>query len=552
MSAPSHAVIAFAQAEADQKAAASLALGFQRDGTRVDQVSRISDVLDLLAKPEDDRPDIVVASLNLEEKGDGLALVQAVRAAHDPGVRVELARPPVILVGDGARRDDALAAGASAFIDKPAFVKDVVTLAGILVMSRDGLEPGWGGDLGALHLYYVVRALGAARRTGVLTLVRAEARRRGELRFYDGEVTSAQLGSLHGQAAFHQLLLWPEAHFDLRAEQVIRRQQIPLSPSELLVDAERFLRDYQELASGIAPSAIYEQDVRRAAEHADEIPKEVTPVLRLFDGLRSIADVIEDSPVRLAETLKVVKKLIAVGVLKKLGAPRPHAETDRSPLVEAWVVASGPSDGRPVPIEPKAVPRPAADWGLSMSPAMWGAASYAPVVPSQSAKGEISVGAPEVTAASSSDMITTGGQGNGEGVDPGTVRQNGKTRHHAGDGRPQPQPRKGGSDGHLAPEAVTTDDAPPPPSPAPSAPSRDETDTVPSRPVPMPAASGELAPAAVRARSPDRFEDHEEAFFREEESFENAEPPASESFDDLDDGHPQPGFWKRLFGKRKP
>src|SRR5512134_2814806 len=115
MSAPSHAVIAFAKAEADQKAAASLALGFQRDGTHVDQVGRVSDVLELLARPEEHRPDVVVASLNLEEKGDGLALVKAVRAAHDPGVRVELARPPVILVGDGERRGDALAAGASAF-----------------------------------------------------------------------------------------------------------------------------------------------------------------------------------------------------------------------------------------------------------------------------------------------------------------------------------------------------------------------------------------------------------------------------------------------------
>ena len=61
-----------------------------------------------------------------------------------------------------------------------------------------------------------MRALSASSSKGVLTLVRGF--RRGELRLYEGEVTSAQLGGLHGLAAFHQLLLWPEARFELQAK----------------------------------------------------------------------------------------------------------------------------------------------------------------------------------------------------------------------------------------------------------------------------------------------------------------------------------------------
>jgi hypothetical protein len=48
----------------------------------------------------------------------------------------------------------------------------------------------------------------------------------------------------------------------------------------------------------------------------------------------------------------------------------------------------------------------------------------------------------------------------------------------------------------------------------------------------------------------DRFHDHEEAFFSEEEHFASAEASAAESFDDLDEGHVKPlPFWKRIFKK---
>ena len=46
--------------------------------------------------------------------------------------------------------------------------------------------------------------------------------------FYEGEVTSAQVGLIHGQAAFHQLLLWTDARFELHRKELVRRQQIPL------------------------------------------------------------------------------------------------------------------------------------------------------------------------------------------------------------------------------------------------------------------------------------------------------------------------------------
>ena len=97
---------------------------------------------------------------------------EAVRAKHGTATPGDLSQPPIIVVGEEEKRGAAILAGVNAFMPKPAFVKDIVTLARILAMPREGLEPGWGGELGALHLYYMVRALGVSARTGVLSLLR--------------------------------------------------------------------------------------------------------------------------------------------------------------------------------------------------------------------------------------------------------------------------------------------------------------------------------------------------------------------------------------------
>jgi CheY-like chemotaxis protein len=616
MPSPERVVIAFAKGDSDQRAAHSLTVGFTRDGVQVWQTTQASEVLDLLERHKE-APDVVVASLQLEGPDDGLALTRAVRARHSPGVAGDLARPPIILIGDGDRRAAALEAGASLFVPKPAYVKDLVTLAGILAMAREGLTPGWGGELGALHLYYVVRALGAARKTGVLTLTRNH--RRGELRFFEGEVTSAQVGMLHGQAAFHQLLLWPEAHFDLRVEQVVRREQIPLAPAELLQDAERFLRDFNELAQGISPASIYEQDLRKVAEHIDDIPREVVPVLRLFDGIRSVADVIEDSSVRMGETLHIVKKLIALGVVTKHGATRAHLDATSALHVEDWLVGQTTDPGKIRKSGETAAAAPPSDWNALGQPPAWEVASYAPVVPAKTTTGEIKV--PDVATGSTEPVpaepkvaaALDRPERKGQGRD--REKKNGKQRGRAAkavdavtvDPALADTPSRGVDPARdaaaavpvpVAPDTEVTAEAPrrlvtartratsgeievqappPPPDPGPArAPaievSKDlpsevlppqsliETQpTRPTQPLRPPPAVASAEPRVKPARKPapqpeqpgiDRFHDHEEKFFSEEEHFARAEAPAAESFADLDDGHARrEPFWKRLLKK---
>src|SRR5262249_32342141 len=196
-----------------------------------------------------------------------------------------------------------------------------------------------------LSLFHLARALSAAGRTGVLFVSRSN--RRGELRLYHGEITSAQAGVHHGLAALHQLLLWPEAEFEWHAETVVRRQQIPLTPAELSENVGRFLKDYREMSCGVSPSLIFEVDLKRLGELSDWVPREAQNIIELFDGTRALADVIEDSPLRLPDTLRVAVKLIEVGVLKKMDAPRTIANPTAALVVEDWIVGQAQPAGAP-------------------------------------------------------------------------------------------------------------------------------------------------------------------------------------------------------------
>jgi hypothetical protein len=324
----------------DRRAGQAIRLGFEREGTEVVMADGADDAASAVAGAG-----LVVAGAGSSDEAAALlGRLTAARAAAGGDV-------PVLYVGNGASRRQALDAGADEVLPAPAFVRDVVTVGKLLAGTRPPARAHAHGDLGDTYgAFYLVRALAATGRSGVLSLVRGL--RRGEVRFFEGEVTSAAVGGLHGQAALHQLLLWTEARFELRWEDVVRRGQIPLPRDELLRDAERFLHDLREVAGSLSPAAVYEQDPQRLGALAKKIPTEVHGVLRLFDGQRTVADVIEDCPFRVFETLRVAQRAAEVGLLRRVRIARPRSAARAVLPVEEWLVGSDESGGSAVPTQP--------------------------------------------------------------------------------------------------------------------------------------------------------------------------------------------------------
>ncbi len=308
----------------DPRAGRQVQLGFEREGVRTWSLD--PGKLEL----EGDDPGLIVVG---GADGRGLELVQAMRKLLDD----KHLDAPIIFAGKGVRRTEVEAAGADEVVLSPAYLRDVVTI-GRLLLGLPGSHRGHliGSLAETTGVYTLVRALSALGRSAVLTLIRGL--RRGEVRFYHGEVTSAQVGLIHGQAALHQLLLWTDARFDFHHEDVVRRQQIPLSSEELFADAERFLEGVRDESGKLSPSNVLEQDVARVQNLGKQIPTEVHGVLRMFDGHRVLADVLEDSPYRVFETLRVAQRAVEAGLLRVVDSPRPKATWRAVLAIEEWLV----------------------------------------------------------------------------------------------------------------------------------------------------------------------------------------------------------------------
>ncbi len=280
---------------ADPKVSAGLRLGFEKEGASVLPVEESGQLPEALIHCQ---LAIVGGSDAEDARGKLIAVKEAIVASKQV--------IPVLYFGNAISKHEALASGASEFLARPAFLRDVVTVSKLMATPLERRTQSISGELGEHYgLFYLVRALGKVQYNGVLTLIRG--RRRGELRFHEGDVTSGQLGSLVGLAALHQLLLWSNGRFDLREEKVVRRGQIPLSKDELLKDCERFLSEIRNIAGVLSPSMVLEANEK---QERSDLPKQVIGVLRLFDGTNSVADVLEDSPYQNFETLRIACRLL--------------------------------------------------------------------------------------------------------------------------------------------------------------------------------------------------------------------------------------------------
>jgi Domain of unknown function (DUF4388) len=371
--------------EADPAANAALRFGLTRAGLCAEPVSQPISEPAFLVDAVRSAGLVLVASDHR-----GAETVEKIRSELDSAAL----NIPILFVGDPSDRLSLEAAGAAELVHRDVFLRDIANVARLMLSERR--SEGWGGSLTEMTgAFGLVRAVSALGRSGVLTLTRGV--RRGEVRYFRGEVTSAQVGLIHGQAAFHQLVLWTEAKFEFRHEDVVRRQQIPLTADELLADTERFLDSIREISGGLSPALVLEIVAERLAALTIQIPMEVHGVLRMFDGRRSIADILEDSSYRVHETLRVAQKGVETNVLRVVPSQRPRPTGTAVLAIEQWLLGHPPAEqNAPVAAAMQwadLVPRTS---GLEVS-------TLSQIVPVTKAMGEFDSAFPDQAAAPGAD-----------------------------------------------------------------------------------------------------------------------------------------------------
>ncbi len=314
--------------DADPQGLATLAYGFEIDGIKAAASSDAAEAQSALTAAAAQAAVLIVRPGDIE--GERLVRLLAEAPAHAQLPRLVLANsetPPGELAG---------LHGPAGFLPLPAYVRDVITaaklLAGGAAAGRPPFHEAVDGDpakatvlegaLSDFGLFFIVRTMVGLGLSGVVEVERGN--RKGELRFFAGELTSAQVGNLEGEPALHQLLLWEEAALVLRFRPTVRRGSAFKKGDELLDDCARFLRDFEHATRNIGHAqSLFVQDAEITASVLDTIGAELVPVMRLFDGHRNLGDVLEDSPYRAFDTLRSIARLIELKTIRRKAIEKP-------------------------------------------------------------------------------------------------------------------------------------------------------------------------------------------------------------------------------------
>jgi CheY-like chemotaxis protein len=291
---------------------------FQKNGCVVTATSDGSKLVDLVQMLSPGAPLVLVALRDPEQVG--LDLIREITG--NPRTR-NLA---CVAIGPARLRGAALQVGAFGLLSSPVFVRDVLDASKLVAAATlPGSRPSPDTEISLKlseigGIYFLIRALAATGRSSAVEVQRGQ--RRGELRFIEGDLSSAQIGALSGLSALHQALLWDEAELRLKFRNVVRRGgQLSLKNEELIEECDRFLRDFAHEVKDLGVARTIYRPGRISVQPTAALPSEVVPLLRLFDGTRELGQIIDESPFRVFDTLRIVRQFVTAEAIRPDSVP---------------------------------------------------------------------------------------------------------------------------------------------------------------------------------------------------------------------------------------
>ena len=284
-------------------------------------VTTASDGLDALAKIESVVPDLILTDTRLP-KLDGYALVRKLKE------RPEWASIPVVFLTSQKSIEDKIRGielGVEDFLAKPIFVRELIARANLLLArrahediasSRASLtgRTRFSGSTQDMAVVDLLQTFEVSRKTGVVHLQGTGAP--GHIYFRDGKVIDAEVGPLRGEEAIYRALIWNEATFEVEFKTIANEDIIEGSTQAILMEGMRHVDEWGKLCEQLPPlGTVFEIDHAQLLERLHEIPDELNGILRLFDGMRTVTEVIDDSPFDDLSTLSTIAKLFFEGLL---------------------------------------------------------------------------------------------------------------------------------------------------------------------------------------------------------------------------------------------
>lgn len=252
-------------------------------------------------------PDVVILESDLGEE-EGFSFVAQLRGDD------RLLKIPVLLL---ARADDqnveALAdvVGVDDFIQKPAYARDVAALVRVELAKRAGGPMLF--DPRQLPPAQLLRALMSCPRSGRLLLVDGRA----EVRFRAGKIIDARFDARGGTVdELVRALALTSTSYELVTEPINGFAELQCGLRELVELVMPRLQKWSRVLQRSLPlDSRLTVDFSRLATGLKAMPDEVNRVVQLFDGFRSVEQVLVDSSLNETLTLEVATRLYLMGVL---------------------------------------------------------------------------------------------------------------------------------------------------------------------------------------------------------------------------------------------
>jgi DNA-binding response OmpR family regulator len=284
-------------------------------------VTTATDGQDALGKIESVVPDLILSDTHLP-KLDGYALVRKLKE------RPEWASIPVVFLTSQKSIEDKIRGielGVEDYLAKPIFVRELVARVNLLLARRANENIAatkasptgrtrFAGSTQDMAVVDLLQTFEVSRKTGVLHLQGAGGP--GHIYFRDGKVIDAEVGRLRGEEAIYRALIWNEATFDVEFKTIANEDIIEGTTQAILMEGMRHVDEWGTLCEQLPPlDTVFDIDHAQLLERLHEIPDELNGILRLFDGVRSVTDVIDDSPFDDLSTLSTIAKLFFEGLL---------------------------------------------------------------------------------------------------------------------------------------------------------------------------------------------------------------------------------------------
>lgn len=285
---------------------------------------------DALAIVEASPPELIISNTALEGL-DGFEFCQRLKDEDN------LAAIPFIFLTDQhsiEHKIRGLELGVDEYLTKPIYIKEILTRVRILLQKRDrvSLEARKGdstrftGKLSDMGVVDLIQTIEVSSKSGVSHFT-SRSGQRASLYFRSGRVIDAELGTLQGADAIYRLLTWSDGEFEVLFRSVRRRDVIALSSQALLMEGMRRLDEWGRLLEQLPPLASrFEVVYPELADRLAELPDELNEILRLFDGRRSLMDIIDQTPQGDLESIELIAKLFFEGLIVESELELPSAE----------------------------------------------------------------------------------------------------------------------------------------------------------------------------------------------------------------------------------